>query len=312
LWTSGAAARARILELRTSKVGYRQVARLAGVSARQVLDISSGKQQRIAPATEAAILGVRPSLARGQRINGWRERRLIDSLRTEGFPDAEIARRLGYLTPKLQLGRFITVENALRVRTLYAQVNAELPDSAVVRDVDERRTLASLASPDGGALVQAGPVVGRRRGDRPTGPGTRRGRVRTGEWWWFDEVFCTNHILLVCEPAGILPALRRLVAQDGSREDFRAVVETLWLDGLHGKVEGCAGRFSGTRRDGLTCGLVWFPPSVELPTIAHELFHATAFALTRAGVGLSDDSEEAWAYYVAWLTKCVRERLGLV
>lgn len=114
----------RIFELKGLGLGQRQVAKLAGLSRQVIVDISKGRCAKIEADTEARILGiVRPSLAHGQRIIGWREWRYLDALRKEGFTRSELARRLGYHTPKLQIGRRMTVRNALRVRALWKKVN---------------------------------------------------------------------------------------------------------------------------------------------------------------------------------------------
>ena len=283
------------------KVGYRQVAKLADLSPRLVIDISTGKQARISEATETAILEIRASLAKGVRINGWREQRLINSMLTEGFPAAEIARRLGYLTPKLQLGRYIRVETALKIRALYAAVNAEGAELPA-------RTPAPVSSKPAG---DPQPPMARRRSDRPTALALVRTKkkAKPGAWYWFDPIYRVSHILVSSEADQILPTLQLLVAQDGFDPGFRALTHALWLDGLQGRVDGCAGRFSGVKRDGHQCSLVWFPPKVEIPTIAHELLHATAFALTRSGVAFSDESEEAFAYYIGWLMDETLDRL---
>lgn len=41
----------------------------------------------------------------------------------------------------------------------------------------------------------------------------------------------------------------------------------------------------------------------DINTIAHEIFHATNFVLTRAGVK-HEETAEAWAYLVGYLTEC--------
>jgi len=40
-----------------------------------------------------------------------------------------------------------------------------------------------------------------------------------------------------------------------------------------------------------------------LNTVTHELFHATHAIMTRVGIKLSDDSEEAYAYLIGYLTQ---------
>lgn len=41
----------------------------------------------------------------------------------------------------------------------------------------------------------------------------------------------------------------------------------------------------------------------EFAWLAHEIFHTADLILRRAGVSLSDDSDEVWAYQIDWLTR---------
>lgn len=113
--------------LRGQGVGYRQAARLAGLCDRLVSDIRSGRRTRIRADTQTRILGVRPVLAHGQSITGWRSWRLIDSLKREEFTQGAIAQMLGNRHPSLQLGKKrMRVRSALRVRAVWnRQVNDE-------------------------------------------------------------------------------------------------------------------------------------------------------------------------------------------
>lgn len=308
VWVDGAAARAHILQLRAKRVGYRQVAKLAGVAARTVLSLATGEQRRCSREIEAAILGVTPKPANGQRINGWREHRLLNSLLTEGFSRAEIARRLGYESDKLQVlhadpagHRFITVENAKKIRRLYEDVNAEGPELPAVR------TLATEADVQAAPLQAAHPAARRRASDHP-----RRlvsGKRVTGQWWWWDPIYRVNLVLLSCPAREAQRRLFELRDAEGFHADFRDVLDVVWRDGLEGKIDGIAGRFSGIKRHGLAVALVWVPPDVHVSTAVHELLHMTAWVLTRAGIEFSDTSEEAFAYYIGWLTHEVFGRL---
>lgn len=41
--------------------------------------------------------------------------------------------------------------------------------------------------------------------------------------------------------------------------------------------------------------------------LSHEIFHAADLTLRRLGMQLSDDSAEAWAYLIGWMTKAILE-----
>lgn len=46
------------------------------------------------------------------------------------------------------------------------------------------------------------------------------------------------------------------------------------------------------------------PKSVtDYGTLAHEIFHAVTFILTRIGMSLTNESDEAYAYLIGYLTK---------
>jgi hypothetical protein len=57
-------ARAHLVELQAAGVGYRQAAKLAGVSVQTVRHIRAGKPRAVKPDTLAAILGV--------KVRSWR------------------------------------------------------------------------------------------------------------------------------------------------------------------------------------------------------------------------------------------------
>jgi hypothetical protein len=66
------AARAHLVELQSAGVGYRQAAKLAGVSIQTVQDIRSGRVRKFKTETIEAVLGVRVKLAPGALVNGLR------------------------------------------------------------------------------------------------------------------------------------------------------------------------------------------------------------------------------------------------
>jgi hypothetical protein len=116
-------ARAHLVELQAAGVGYRQAAKLAGVSVQTVRHIRAGKPRAVKPDTLAAILGVRPKLAPGALVNAYATRRLIRALKKEGFTEASIARRVGLRRGRIEWeGKSITVRNAAKVAALWQQV----------------------------------------------------------------------------------------------------------------------------------------------------------------------------------------------
>ena len=124
-----APARQRLEALARVGVGLRRAAQLAQVSVRTAQGIRTGRRALVCQHVARAILGLRPSLARGQRVNGYETRRMIAILQAEGFTRTALARRLGFHSPRVQLRhRHVTVRNALKVRALYGLLTAEGPD----------------------------------------------------------------------------------------------------------------------------------------------------------------------------------------
>jgi hypothetical protein len=124
-----ARAELRLAELRARGVGYRQAARLAGLSDRFVLEVRAGKVATVRADTMSRILAIPFALAHGQHVMGWRTARLLDSLEREGYTKTRIAHALGRRSRSLQIGRRrCTVKNALRVRTLWNRVNEDAHD----------------------------------------------------------------------------------------------------------------------------------------------------------------------------------------
>ncbi len=118
-----AASRARkhIHQLSRVGVGYKSVAVAADVARTILAQIRSGKRRNIRAETERRILAVDVSArADHSTIPAKRTWRLIERLLGEGFSKAELARRLGYESPALQLSRHrVLAKNALRVEKFY-------------------------------------------------------------------------------------------------------------------------------------------------------------------------------------------------
>ena len=126
------AARLKLEQLAAVGVGHRRAAHLAGIAVSTVQSIRTRARPHICLRVEQAILGItRPSLARAQRVNGYRTRYLLACLLREDLTRRWIAMRLGVRSGQVRLRRntgAVTVTTALKVQALYAAVNADGPD----------------------------------------------------------------------------------------------------------------------------------------------------------------------------------------
>jgi hypothetical protein len=119
-----AAARRTLEALAAVGIGHRRAAHLTGLAVSTIQSIRTGARPSICARVEQAILGIsRPSLARGQRVNGYRTRHLLTCLLREGLTKRWIAGRLGVRSGQLKRRQGqVTVETALRVQALYTRV----------------------------------------------------------------------------------------------------------------------------------------------------------------------------------------------
>lgn len=117
-------ARSHILKLSRAGVGRYTLSEAADVGATIIQDIRSGRKKRIRKRTEARILSVTAAaVAGGALVPAGPTWRRINILIENGFTRAEIARRLGYRRPALQLNKdFVTAKNAAAVERLYNRV----------------------------------------------------------------------------------------------------------------------------------------------------------------------------------------------
>lgn len=125
-----AAMRRHVERLSTQGLGYKRVARLAGVSISTVGDVLFGRQDGVRRAIADRVLKVRATLdvlAPSALIPVGPTKAIVDRLMRDGYPAARLATLLGYRSPKLQILRSptITVRNARRVRDLAAWLLAE-------------------------------------------------------------------------------------------------------------------------------------------------------------------------------------------
>lgn len=102
-------------------VGSRQVVDAAGVGRTIIEKIINGKKTQCRARTERRILGVTTgAIADHAVVSARKTWTMLDRLLRDGFTKSELARRLGYKTPALQIKRtFCLAVTELRVRKFY-------------------------------------------------------------------------------------------------------------------------------------------------------------------------------------------------
>jgi hypothetical protein len=119
-------ARAHLRALSACGVGRRSVGAACDVADTVLSDIISGRKTNIRASTERAILRVTHEAAGDRALipakGTWK---LLDQLIADGYTKSELARRLGYKTPALQLKRdLVTVRSAYLVERLFEQLKS--------------------------------------------------------------------------------------------------------------------------------------------------------------------------------------------
>lgn len=113
--------RAYLLKLQGMGVGLRRVSHLTGLPVSGIRALRSGQRQHLRALSAKRILELKPSLAKGQRVNAYRTRHLLACLLNEGYTRKDLAARLGLKSPTVQLhNEQVTVRNALKIRGLFA------------------------------------------------------------------------------------------------------------------------------------------------------------------------------------------------
>lgn len=116
-----APARRHLIWLSSKGVGRDPVHDVAGVSLSVLGKIRSGERKKIQARTSKKILAVGLG-ARADKsiVSARRAWRWLTKMLEAGFSKAELARRLGYRSPALQVRRdFITAKNEKRIEKLY-------------------------------------------------------------------------------------------------------------------------------------------------------------------------------------------------
>lgn len=121
-----AEARAHVLKLGKQGVGYRTVARAAGISKTTLQKVLNGKRLQIRARFSRDVLAVTKDMAAPHSfVKAGRLWRRIERLLAQGFTKADLARRLGYTRPALQFRRdLVTVASDRAVAVLYRRLMA--------------------------------------------------------------------------------------------------------------------------------------------------------------------------------------------
>jgi hypothetical protein len=134
-YVSAAKVRAHLKRLQKQGIGVQSVRVACGVSSSVLDRMLRGMIKRTRRATEAKILAVDITAARGRaKIDGAQTWDLLDDLIARGFTRSWIARQLGQKGPGLQLKRHsVTGENARKVRELHKRLEGKYPPARVGR-----------------------------------------------------------------------------------------------------------------------------------------------------------------------------------
>lgn len=124
-------ARRHLLRLSKKDVGRRAVSAACDVGNTTLEKIKSGAKTRIRRSTEQKILEVDVEAASDSaRIDAGPTWKLLNALLERGWAKAEIARRLGYKVPALQISKkSVLVKNAHKVKVLHAKLIKLPPQS---------------------------------------------------------------------------------------------------------------------------------------------------------------------------------------
>jgi hypothetical protein len=119
-------ARQHLQALSRQGMGYKRVARAAGVSITVVQLIVTGRRTQMRAQARRKILAVRLSLAPHALVPAGPTWVLLDALVAEGYPKCRLAWMLGYRGWGLQISRRqVTVKTAARVEALYSWVSEQ-------------------------------------------------------------------------------------------------------------------------------------------------------------------------------------------
>ena len=124
-WIDAGPSRAHVAMLRAHGLGVRQIAALAGISARTVWSLHHGRP-RITKGVEARILQVKPIPAGGIYVNGYKAYDYIRLLLNEGYSEAQLRQWLKMERGSLRRqSKRVRLALERRARDLYQWLTAE-------------------------------------------------------------------------------------------------------------------------------------------------------------------------------------------
>jgi len=131
-------ARRHLKRLSKRDVGRRAVSAAADVGDTTLQKIITGKKTHIRRSTEKHILEVTAEAASdAARVDAGPPWRLLNQLIEQGWSKAELARRLGYKTPALQVSKTsVLVKTAHKVKLLHAKLIKQTPSGMKCKCVE--------------------------------------------------------------------------------------------------------------------------------------------------------------------------------
>ena len=123
-------ARQHLLHLSARGVGARTVHSVSDVALTVLRDVKACRQKKIRARQSKRILAVDSSCKADHAVISARDTwRLVRWMVRRGYPKAELARRLGYKSPALQLRkRYVLAKTASRIQRLHRQIVHELQE----------------------------------------------------------------------------------------------------------------------------------------------------------------------------------------
>lgn len=146
---SAVRARRHLAALSRQGIGRRAVAAASDVSETAISEIARGAKRRLRSSTERKLLDVTAdALADHATVDAVDTWALVNELLEAGWTKAELARRLGYERPALQLGsERVLARTALRVRRLHRELSGVAPAPTICRCAEPALCRCERATP---------------------------------------------------------------------------------------------------------------------------------------------------------------------
>lgn len=113
------------------------------------------------------------------------------------------------------------------------------------------------------------------------------------------DIYRTDLLLVVGTRKELKTSLEGLLSGKEAKEAYNLMAEG--MDGT------CRGRSALLDNGGV---VLWMPDASDKGTMAHEIFHVVRFVMERVGIGLCDESDEAYAYLIGYVTDMVNDAVS--